>query len=62
MMKKTIVALALLLGATSASFAYSHHRAYYDYAPGYGHGSLYMRGGGAPGGGASGDMGISSQR
>jgi hypothetical protein len=35
--KKLIVALALLLGATSATLAQNASRAYYDY---YGHGSM----------------------
>jgi hypothetical protein len=59
MTKKIIVALVLLLGATSASFAYSRHRAYYGYAPRYG--SIYGYGGG-PGGGVSGDLSVGSQR
>jgi hypothetical protein len=59
--KKIIVALVLLLSATSASLAQGrHHRTYYDYAPGYG-ASTGMNGG-AVGGGESGDMGIGSQR
>jgi hypothetical protein len=60
--KKIVVALALLLSATSATLAngYRHHRAFYDYAPGYGYSSGGV--GGAVGGGESGDMGIGSQR
>jgi hypothetical protein len=61
-MKKITVALLLLLGATSASFAYGHHRAYYGYAPHYGYGSIYGYGGGGPGGGVSGDLSVGSQR
>ena len=64
--KKIVVALALLATATSAAFAqrsrdhraYANraHQPYYDYAPGYNYG------GGGAGGGESGDMGIGSQR
>jgi hypothetical protein len=61
MTKKIIMALVLLLGATSASFAYGRHRAYYSYAPRHGYGSIYSYGGG-PGGGVSGDLSVGSQR
>lgn len=56
--KKVLVALALLLSATSASLAQGrhHHRALYDFAPGYSH---QMHG---VGGGDTGDLGIGSQR